>query len=245
MQGLQDLWEFKLEIKMKNLEKKSKRYRETVKNFDQTKSYKISEAIKLVKERSKVKFIESLDLSMNLNLGKDKADQTLRTTVDLPHGNGKKIRVAVICSNEKIEEAKTSNAEKFGSEDLVDEINNGKVDFDILVCTPDMMSKVGKLGKVLGPKGLMPNPKFGTVAKDIKKAVNDIKKGKVEIRCDKDGNLSLSIGRINFDEKKIIDNYKSVLETLEKDTPGIKTMIRSAFISSSMGPSAQLIVNEI
>ena len=135
-----------------------------------------------------MKFIESIDLSINLNLGKDKSDQTLRTTVDLPHGNGKKMRVAVICSNEKIEEAKLSNAEKFGSEDLVDEINNGKVDFDILVCTPDMMSKVGKLGKVLGPKGLMPNPKFGTVAKDIKKAVSDIKKGKVEIRCDKDGN---------------------------------------------------------
>lgn len=230
---------------MRNLEKKSKRYRDLIKDLDQTKSYKIGEAIKLIKKSSKVKFIESIDLSIYLNLGKDKSDQTLRTTVDLPHGNGKKIRVAVICSNEKIEEAKLSNAEKFGSEDLVDEINNGKVDFDILVCTPDMMSKVGKLGKVLGPKGLMPNPKFGTVAKDIKKAVSDIKKGKVEIRCDKDGNLSLSLGRVNFDEKKIIDNYKSVLETLDKDTPGIKSMIKSAFISSSMGPSAQLIVNEL
>ena len=230
---------------MSNLEKKSKRYRELIKDLDQTKTYKIGEAIKLIKKSTKVKFIESIDLSINLNLGKDKSDQTLRTTVDLPHGNGKKIRVAVICSNEKIEEAKLSNAEKFGSEDLVDEINNGKVDFDILVCTPDMMSKVGKLGKVLGPKGLMPNPKFGTVAKDIKKAVSDIKKGKVEIRCDKDGNLSLSIGRANFDEKKIIDNYKSVLETLDKDTPGIRSMIRSVFISSSMGPSAQLIVNEL
>ena len=230
---------------MSNLEKKSKRYRELIKDLDQTKTYKIGEAIKLIKKSTKLKFAESIELSINLNLGKDKSDQTLRTTVDLPHGNGKKMRVAVICSNEKIEEAKLSNAEKFGSEDLVDEINNGKVDFDILVCTPDMMSKVGKLGKVLGPKGLMPNPKFGTVAKDIKKAVSDIKKGKVEIRCDKDGNLSLSIGRANFDEKKIIDNYKSVLETLDKDTPGIRSMIRSVFISSSMGPSAQLIVNEL
>ena len=230
---------------MSNLKKKSKRYREIVNNLDQTKSYKIDEAIKLIKKSSKVKFVESIDLSINLNLGKNKADQTLRTTVNLPYGNGKKIKVAVICSNEKIEEAKLSNAEKFGSDDLVDEINNGKVDFDILVCTPDMMSKVGKLGKVLGPKGLMPNPKFGTVANDIKKAVSDIKKGKVEVRCDKDGNLSLSIGRANFDEKKIIDNYKSVLETLDKDTPGIKSMIRSAFISSSMGPSAQLTLNEL
>ena len=230
---------------MTNIEKKSKRYRQIIKGLDQTKSYKVDEAIKLIKERSKVKFIESMDLSINLNLGKDKKDQTLRTTVDLPHGNGKKIRVAVICSNEKIEEAKASNAEKFGSDDLVEEINNGKVDFDILVCSPDMMSKVGKLGKVLGPKGLMPNPKFGTVAKDIKKAVNDIKKGKVEIRCDKDGNLSLSIGRANFDEKKIIENYKSVLETLEKDTPSLNNMIKSAFISSSMGPSARLIIKEV
>ena len=230
---------------MTNIEKKSKRYRQIIKGLDQTKSYKVDEAIKLIKERSKVKFIESMDLSINLNLGKDKKDQTLRTTVDLPHGNGKKIRVAVICSNEKIEEAKASNAEKFGSDDLVEEINNGKVDFDILVCSPDMMSKVGKLGKVLGPKGLMPNPKFGTVAKDIKKAVNDIKKGKVEIRCDKDGNLSLSIGRANFNEKKIIENYKSVLETLEKDTPGLNNMIKSAFISSSMGPSARLIIKEV
>tara|TARA_B100000963_G_scaffold43251_1_gene32253 strand:- start:834 stop:1526 length:693 start_codon:yes stop_codon:yes gene_type:complete len=230
---------------MKNIEKKSKRFREIVKSLDQTKSYEINEAVKLIKERSKVKFIESIDLSINLALAKDKKDQTLRTTVDLPHGNGKKIKVAVICSNEKIEEAKSSSAEKIGSDDLVDEINNGKVDFDILVCTPDMMSKVGKLGKVLGPKGLMPNPKFGTVAKDIKKAVNAIKKGKVEVRCDKDGNLSLSIGRANFDETKIIDNYKSVLETLDKDTPGIKSMIKSAYISSSMGPAAKLIVKEV
>ena len=230
---------------MKTTDKKSKRYRELLKGFDQTKMYKIDEAIKLIKERSKAKFVESVDLSVNLNLAKEKSDQGLRTTVDLPHSNGKKIKVAVICSNEKIEEAKLSEAEKYGSEDLVEEINNGKVDFDILVCTPDMMSKVGKLGKVLGPKGLMPNPKFGTVSKDVKKAVSDIKKGKVEVRCDKDGNLSLSIGRVNFDEKKIIANYKSVLETLDKDTPGVKNMINSVFISSSMGPSAKINVTEI
>ena len=231
---------------MINLEKKSKRYRETHKGLDQAKKYKVEDAVRLIKERSKTKFIESIDLSIYLTLDKkNKTDQTLRTTVDLPHGNGKKIKVAVICSNEKIEDAKLSTAEKFGSDDLIEEINNGKVDFDILVCAPDMMSKVGKLGKVLGPKGLMPNPKFGTVAKDIKKAVSDIKKGKVEIRCDKDGNLSLSIGRANFDEKKIVENYKSVLETLDKETPGIKGMIKSAFISSSMGPSAQITITEI
>ena len=222
--------------------KKSKRYKSLLKDLDQTKSYKIDEAIKLVQDRSKTKFIESIDLSLNLNIDKSKSDQTLRTTVDLPHGNGKKISVAVICSNDKIDEAKSSGAEKVGSEDLVDSISNGKIDFDILVCTPDMMSKVGKLGKVLGPKGLMPNPKFGTVSPNIKKAVEDIKKGKVEIRCDKDGNLSLSIGRANFDIAKLVENYKSVLEVVEKEKPsGAKgNFINSSFVTSSMGPSAQV-----
>ena len=222
--------------------KKSKRYKSLLKDLDQTKSYKINEAIKLVQDRSKTKFIESIDLSLNLNIDKSKSDQTLRTTVDLPHGNGKKISVAVICSNDKIDEAKSSGAEKVGSEDLVDSISNGKIDFDILVCTPDMMSKVGKLGKVLGPKGLMPNPKFGTVSPNIKKAVEDIKKGKVEIRCDKDGNLSLSIGRANFDIAKLVENYKSVLEVVEKEKPsGAKgNFINSSFVTSSMGPSAQV-----
>ena len=222
--------------------KKSKRYKSLLKDLDQTKSYKIDEAIKLVQERSKTNFIESIDLSLNLNIDKSKSDQTLRTTVDLPHGNGKKISVAVICSNDKIDEAKSSGAEKVGSEDLVDSISNGKIDFDILVCTPDMMSKVGKLGKVLGPKGLMPNPKFGTVSPNIKKAVEDIKKGKVEIRCDKDGNLSLSIGRANFDIAKLVENYKSVLEVVEKEKPsGTKgNFINSSFVTSSMGPSAQV-----
>ena len=222
--------------------KKSKRYKSLLKDLDQTKSYKIDEAIKLVQDRSKTKFIESIDLSLNLNIDKSKSDQTLRTTVDLPHGNGKKISVAVICSNDKIDEAKSSGAEKVGSEDLVDSIGNGKIDFDILVCTPDMMSKVGKLGKVLGPKGLMPNPKFGTVSPNIKKAVEDIKKGKVEIRCDKDGNLSLSIGRANFDIAKLVENYKSVLEVVEKEKPtGSKgNFINSSFVTSSMGLSAQV-----
>lgn len=222
--------------------KKSKRYKSLLKDLDQTKSYKIDEAIKLVQDRSKTKFIESVDLSLNLNIDKSKSDQTLRTTVDLPHGNGKKISVAVICSNDKIDEAKSSGAEIVGSEDLVDSISNGKIDFDILVCTPDMMSKVGKLGKVLGPKGLMPNPKFGTVSPNIKKAVEDIKKGKVEIRCDKDGNLSLSIGRANFDTAKLVENYKSVLEIVEKEKPsGSKgNFINSSFVTSSMGPSAQV-----
>ena len=227
---------------MGNVNKKSKRYKSLLKDLDSSKQYKINEAVKLIKERSKTKFIESIDLSFNLNMDKSKSDQTLRTTVDLPHGNGKKIKVAVICANDKIDEAKKSGADIAGSEDLIETINNGKIDFDILVCTPDMMSKVGKLGKVLGPKGIMPNPKFGTVSPNIKKAVEDIKKGKVEIRCDKDGNLSLSVGRANFDDNKIIENYKSVLEVVEKEKPaGIKgNFINSIFLTSSMGPSTKI-----
>ena len=231
---------------MKTEDKKSKRYQALLKNLDQSKLYKLEEAIKIIKDRSKTKFVESVDLSFNLNVETSKSDQTLRTTVDLPHGNGKKIKVAAICSNEKIEEAKSSGADKVGSEDLVEEINNGKIDFDILVCTPDMMSKVGKLGKVLGPKGLMPNPKYGTVSQNIKKAVEDIKKGKVEIRCDKDGNLSLSIGRADFEEKKLVENYKSVLDVVQKEKPsGTKgNFINSVFISSTMGPSAKISLTE-
>ena len=227
---------------MGNVNKKSKRYKLLLKDLDSSKQYKINEAVKLIKERSKTKFIESIDLSFNLNMDKSKSDQTLRTTVDLPHGNGKKIKVAVICANDKIDEAKKSGADIAGSEDLIETINNGKIDFDISVCTPDMMSKVGKLGKVLGPKGIMPNPKFGTVSPNIKKAVEDIKKGKVEIRCDKDGNLSLSVGRANFDDNKIIENYKSVLEVVEKEKPsGIKgNFINSIFLTSSMGPSTKI-----
>ncbi len=228
----------------KVLTNKSKRYKALVEGFDQSKSYKVEEAVKIIKEKSKAKFVESIDVSFNLNIDKSKSDQTLRTTVDLPHGNGKNIKVAVICSNDKIDDAKASGAEKVGSDDLVESINSGKIDFDILVCSPDMMSKVGKLGKVLGPKGLMPNPKYGTVSPNIKKAVEDIKKGKVEIRCDKDGNLSLSIGRANFEDKKIIENFKSVLEVVEKEKPsGTKGhFINSVFISSSMGPSAKLVI---
>ena len=227
---------------MGNVNKKSKRFKSLLKDLDSSKQYKINEAVKLIKERSKTKFIESIDLSFNLNMDKSKSDQTLRTTVDLPHGNGKKIKVAVICANDKIDEAKKSGADLAGSEDLIEIINNGKIDFDILVCTPDMMSKVGKLGKVLGPKGIMPNPKFGTVSPNIKKAVEDIKKGKVEIRCDKDGNLSLSVGRANFDDNKIIENYKSVLEVVEKEKPsGIKgNFVNTVFLTSSMGPSTKV-----
>ena len=222
--------------------KKSKRYQALVKDFDKLKALKIEDAVKIIKEKAKAKFVESFDVSFLLAVDKSKPDSVLRTTVDLPNGNGKKIKIAVICPNDKIEEAKSAGADIAGSEDLIETINSGKIDFDVLISTPDMMSKVGKLGKVLGPKGIMPNPKYGTVSPNIKKAVSDIKKGKVEIRCDKDGNLNLSIGRVNFEDKKIIENFKSVYDTIEKEKPtGLKgNYIKSIFVTNTMGPSVKL-----
>ncbi len=222
--------------------KKSKRYQALVKDFDKLKALKIEDAVKVIKEKAKAKFVESFDVSFLLAVDKSKPDSVLRTTVDLPNGNGKKIKIAVICPNDKIEEAKSAGADIAGSEDLIETISSGKIDFDVLVSTPDMMSKVGKLGKVLGPKGIMPNPKYGTVSPNIKKAVSDIKKGKVEIRCDKDGNLNLSIGRVNFEDKKIIENFKSVYDTIEKEKPtGLKgNYIKSIFVTNTMGPSVKL-----
>ena len=222
--------------------KKSKRYRSLVKDFDKNNSLKIEEAVKVIKEKSKAKFVESFDVCFSLAVDKTKPDSVLRTTVDLPNGNGKKIKIAVICSNDKVEEAKSAGAEIAGSDDLIETINSGKIDFDVLIAAPDMMSKVGKLGKVLGPKGIMPNPKFGTVSPNVAKAVTDIKNGKVEIRCDKDGNLNLSIGRVNFDDSKIIENFKSVYDVIEKEKPaGLKgNYIKNIFVTNSMGPSIKL-----
>lgn len=222
--------------------KKSKRYRSLVKDFDKNNSLKIEEAVKVIKEKSKAKFVESFDVCFSLAVDKTKPDSVLRTTVDLPNGNGKKIKIAVICSNDKVEEAKFAGAEIAGSDDLIETINSGKIDFDVLIAAPDMMSKVGKLGKVLGPKGIMPNPKFGTVSPNVAKAVTDIKNGKVEIRCDKDGNLNLSIGRVSFDDFKIIENFKSVYDVIEKEKPvGLKgNYIKNIFVTNSMGPSVKL-----
>ena len=222
--------------------KKSKQYQSLIKDFDKNNSLKIEEAVKVIKEKSKAKFIESFDVCFSLAVDKTKPDSVLRTTVDLPNGNGKKIKIAVICSNDKVEEAKSAGAEIAGSDDLIETINSGKIDFDVLIAAPDMMSKVGKLGKVLGPKGIMPNPKFGTVSPNVAKAVTDIKNGKVEIRCDKDGNLNLSIGRVNFDDTKIIENFKSVYDVIEKEKPaGLKgNYIKNIFVTNTMGPSVKL-----
>ena len=220
----------------------SKRYKIL---FDASKGKKVEQledAIKKVKENCTTKFDESIDVSFNLNLKQKKEDVSLRTVVNLPNGNGKKVRVAVLCEDNKVDDAKSAGAEIAGSDSLISDITSGKISFDKLVATPTMMPKMGKLGKILGPKGLMPNPKLGTVTTDVKSAVKALKAGQIEIKNDKDGNVSASIGKKSFPDSKIIENFKTFLQTIEKEKPtGQKgEFILSSFITSSMGVSYKL-----
>ena len=222
------------------MKKKSKRYKEILKSSIKDKKISIKDILDLVKKNSTTKFDESIDVSLRINLKQSKGgDLSLRTTVNLPNGSGKKNKVAVLCEANKIDEAKKSGADVVGSDDLIEKIASGKFDFTKLICTPSMMSKIGKHGKVLGPKGLMPNPKLGTVTADITKAVKDIKTGLVEIRNDKDGNLSSTIGRKSYSVEKLLENYNHFIESVKKEKPDtIKgEFIKNIFITSSMGIS--------
>ena len=222
------------------MKKNSKRYQKLIESKIKDKKIDIKEIIEFVKKNSNSKFDESIDVSLRINLKQSKGgDLSLRTVVMLPNGTGKKSKIAVLCEPEKLDEAKKSGAEIVGSDDLIEKIAAGKFDFTKLVCTPAMMSKIGKHGKVLGPKGLMPNPKLGTVTNDILKTVKDIKTGLTEIRNDKDGNLALSIGRKSFSSEKILENYKHFIEFLKKEKPNtIKgEFIKNIFITSTMGIS--------
>ena len=222
------------------MKKRSKRYKEIAKNKIKDKKLSTKEVLELIKKNSNTKFDESIDVSLRINLKQTKGgDLSLRTVINLPNGSGKKNKVAVLCEPGKIDEAKKSGAEVVGSDDLLDKIAAGKLDFTKLVCTPSMMGKIGKYGKVLGPKGLMPNPKLGTVTTDITKAVKDIKTGLVEIRNDKDGNLSSTIGRKSFATEKLLENYNYFIENIKKEKPDtIKgDFIKNIFISSTMGIS--------
>ena len=222
------------------MKKRSKRYREILKLSSKDKKINIKEILELVKKNSTTKFDESVDVSLRINLKQSKGgDLSLRTVVNLPNGSGKKNKVAVLCEPDKISDAKKAGADIAGSDDLIEKIAAGKFDFTKLVCTPAMMGKIGKHGKVLGPKGLMPNPKLGTVTTDITKAVKDIKTGLVEIRNDKDGNLSSTIGRKSFSAEKLLENYNYFIDSIKKEKPDtIKgEFIKSVFITSTMGIS--------
>ena len=219
---------------------RSKRYKNLIKSIVKDKKLSLKDILDTVKKNSNVKFDESIDISLKINLKQTKGgDLSLRTTVKLPNGSGKKEIIAVLCEPDKIEEAKKSGADVVGADDLIEKIASGKFNFTKLICTPSMMGKIGKHGKVLGPKGLMPNPKLGTVSNNIIKSVNEIKNGLIEIRNDKDGNLGSTIGRKSFSTDKLLENYNYFIESVKKEKPDtIKgEFIKSIFITSTMGIS--------
>ena len=221
------------------MKKLAKKYEAALKLVDSSKLYTVEEAAALVKKTSATKFDASVDVSLRLNVNPTLADQLIRGTITLPHGNGKSKKILVV-TNTKLDEAKESGAEYFGGKELLDKITRENwFDFDIIVATPDMMGELGKMGRVLGPKGLMPNPKTGTVTMDIKGAVADIKRGKIAYRVDRDGNLSISAGRVSFDDAKLVENINAFLEAIVKARPStVKgSYVLNAAISSTMGPA--------
>ncbi|MBE6141911.1 MAG: 50S ribosomal protein L1 [Erysipelotrichaceae bacterium] len=218
--------------------KRGKKYQEAAKKVDATKLYSIEEVSKLVKETSTVKFDATVEASFNLNVDPKAADQQVRGTLVLPHGNGKTKKVLAI--TDKVEEAKEAGADFVGGKEMIEKIlKENWFEFDVIVATPNMMGEIGKAARTLGPKGLMPNPKTGTVSMDIAKAIKDIKAGKVEYRVDKEANMHVSIARVSFDDKKIADNLKALCEALIKARPAsVKgTYIKNAVLHTTMGPA--------
>ncbi len=209
---------------------------------ERSKEYSLEEAIRIVKESSYTKFDEAVDLALNLGIDPKKSDQMVRGSVSLPHGIGKKVRVLVFAKGEKEKEAADAGADIVGAEDLVEKISKGWLDFDKAVATPDMMGLVGKLGKILGPRGLMPNPKLGTVTFDIARAVKEIKAGKVEYKAEKAGIVHVPIGKVSFDNQKLLDNAKAVLDSIVKAKPATSKgkYLKKISISSTMGPGVRI-----
>ena len=218
----------------------SKRYKKLTEGDKIGKSELIEKILPLVKKNCTTKFDESIDLNLQINNKQKKGEINLRTIVNMPSGIGKKIKVAVVCEQSKNDEAKSSGADIVGGEEFIEKIKDGNLDFEKLICTPSMMIKLSKLGKILGPKGLMPNPKLGSVTNDIKKAITNAKSGQVEIKNDKDGNIGLTLGKKSFSDEKIIKNFEAVFETLEKEK-GNNTvkgdLIKNAYLTSTMGIS--------
>lgn len=224
------------------MSKKGKKYVEAAKQIEAGKLYSIEEAIELVKKTNTAKFDVSVDVVFKLNLDTRHADQQLRGAIVLPNGTGKTKRVCVIAEGPKAEEAKNAGADVVGGQEILDEIAKGWLEFDVMIATPDQMPKLGKLGRVLGPKGLMPNPKTGTVTMDVAKAVNESKGGKVNYRTDKDGNVHLPIGRVSFDSVKLVENYEAIHALLLRIRPAaVKgTYVKNCVVSSTMGPAVKV-----
>jgi len=221
----------------------SKRFNNLPKGTKTIAAEVIEKLIPTVKKNCTTKFEESIDLNLQINNKQKKNEINLRTIVNLPSGTGKKIKVAVVCEENKVQESKDAGADIVGGDDFIEKIRNGNLDFEKLICTPGMMIKLSKLGKILGPKGLMPNPKLGSVTNDLKKAVSDAKSGQVEIKNDKDGNIGLSLGKNSFSDDKLLKNFNIVFETLEKEKGNHKIkgdLIKNAFLTSTMGVSYKI-----
>ena len=221
----------------------SKRFKKLPKNTRDLIANSIEKLLPELKKNSTTKFDESLDLSFQINNKQKKNEINIRTVVNLPGGSGKKVKVAVVCEDEKSQQAKDAGADIVGSDEFIEKIKAGELNFEKLICTPGMMIKLSKLGKVLGPKGLMPNPKLGSVSENIKQAVTDAKSGQAEIRNDKDGNIGVSIGKKSFNDDQLVKNFNAVLDTLEKEKSNNTVkgdLIKSAFITSTMGVSYKL-----
>ncbi|OUS12007.1 50S ribosomal protein L1 [Rhodospirillales bacterium 47_12_T64] len=227
--------------------KRGKRIKGAYEGLDREKSYGLAEAVKIIKESGKTKFDQTLEIAMNLGVDPRHADQIVRNVVALPHGTGKSIRVAVFARDAKAEEAKAAGAEIVGAEDLMEKIQGGEMNFDRVIATPDMMAIVGRLGKVLGPRGLMPNPKLGTVTPDVKGAVEAAKSGQVEFRAEKAGIVHAGIGKLSFDENQLVENVRAFVGAINKARPtGAKgTYVKRISISSTMGPSVKLEISSI
>ena len=226
----------------------SKRFKKLPEKTSELPSEGIEKLIPTIKKNCTTKFDESVDLSFQINNKQKKNEINIRTVVNLPGGTGKKVKVAVVCEDAKSSDAKSAGADIVGGDDFIEKIKNGEMNFEKLICTPGMMIKLSKLGKVLGPKGLMPNPKLGSVTEDLKTAIKDAKSGQAEIRNDKDGNIGVSIGKKSFEDDKLIKNYNAILEALEKEKSNNTLkgdLIKSAFITSSMGVSYKLKLNKV
>lgn len=224
------------------MKKRGKNYQEAIKSVDRNKSYDVKEAIAILKEVSKAKFDETVEVAFRLGVDPKKADENIRGALVLPHGTGKTQSVLVFAKGEKIKEAEAAGADYIGDAEIIQKIKDGWFDFDVIVATPDMMAEVGKLGRVLGPKGLMPNPKTGTVTFEVEKAVNEIKAGKIEYRVDKASNLHAPIGKISFEDDKLIENFEALVETIVKVKPQSSKgrYIRNLAVTSTMGPGIKI-----
>ena len=222
--------------------KKGKKYVEAAKLVDRTQTYSVQEAIELVKKTNTTKFDATVEVAFRLGVDPKKADQQIRGAVVLPNGTGKTQRVLVFAKGEKAKEAEAAGADYVGDADYINKIQQGWFEFDVIVATPDMMGEVGKLGRVLGPKGLMPNPKTGTVTFDVTRAINEIKAGKVEYRVDKSGNIHVPIGKASFENEKLVENFNTIFETMVKVKPSAAkgTYMKNVTVASTMGPGVKV-----